>query len=215
MKNVKAAQVVKRMNFTFFEKLRFKCSDRFRTEVNTVISEYDYYRDMYLKNKRFFEELQVYSGFLFGGENLQEWIHKLKMEEPQKLEGYKEALRLLKNIMQFYNIWNCERHRKFKMVNTIKICLRVKNSFREGAKYVAIVKVSPKTSIKMIEEQLQLFKEDKGVINESSLYSSEEYKGTAVDGIVLRRDSDIELEELSEIVLNDFSYHPTTRVISM
>lgn len=215
----KTTHLSKRVDFTFFEKLKFKFSDRFRNEVNTIISEYDYYQDVYIRNKRFFEELKVYSDFLLGGQLLKECLKKLQEEmnkEPQQLKKYEEKTETLKKLLQFYNIWNCERHRKYKITNTIRMSLKIQHSFMEGAKYVILIKVSKDTSMDIIEEQLNTFKEEKGIIYGNKIFSkNDKIEIPSVDGIVLASANSCSHKEISEIVLNDFSYFPTVRVFSI
>lgn len=209
-------EVYERVEFTFWQKVKFYFLNSFRVEIEEMISEYDFNVKIYQDNQDIFEEIEESASIILGGVSLERSLNKVRREQNNKkkrtLESYQMLLENLKEINKFYNEWNLERHEQYKKCNCKRLLLDLKSRFDEGAKYVVLLKTSGKTTFSALEKQLenQNLNENKYIICENRIFYGDYFIGLELDGVILKRGCSY--MDIYEILWDGFSYLPITKL---
>lgn len=209
-------EVYERVEFTFWQKVKFYFLKSFRVEIEEMISEYDFNVKIYEDNQDIFEEIEESASIILGGVSLERSLNKVRKEQNNKkkrtLESYQMLLENLKEINKFYNEWNLERHEQYKKCNCKRLLLDLKSRFDEGAKYVVLLKTSGKTTFSALEKQLenQNLNENKYIICENRIFYGDYFIGLELDGVILKRGCSY--MDIYEILWDGFSYLPITKL---
>lgn len=208
-------ELYERIDFTFWQKLKFYFSNAFRTEIEELIADYDFNVKMYENNQKVFDEIEESANFILGGVSLEQSLNKVRKEKKSQkkktLQAYQMSLKNLKELNKFYNKWNFERHDKYKRCNCKRLLLELKSRFDEGTKYIVLLKTYGKTALSKVEEQIKNLKEDKCIICENRIFFCDYFIGLELDGVILKKGCSY--MDIYEILWDGFSYLPFTNLL--
>lgn len=210
-------EVYERVDFTFWQKLKFYFLKGFRREMEELISEYDFHLKIYEDNRDVFEEIEESASFILGGVSLEQSLNRIRKEQNDKkkrtLESYRVFLENLKKINKFYNEWNLERHEQYKKCNCKRLLLDIKSRFDGGTKYIVLLKVSGKTNLDCVEKQIENLdlKENKYIICDNRIFYGDYFIGLELDGVILKKGCPY--MDIFEILWDGFSYLPFTKLL--
>lgn len=212
-------KVYERVDFTPWQKIKFYFSNTFRTDINQLVSSYDFQLKLFEDNKDIFEEIEESASLILGGVGLEESLNKIRRQHTKKkkrtVESYQRVLANLMDINRFYNEWNLERHEQYKKGNCKRLLLDIQSRFDEGVQNVVLLKVSGRTDLSEVERKIKTLMESKyiKIICDNKIFDSDYFIGLNLDGIIIRRGCSY--AEMYEIIWDAFSYLPFVKLMIM